>query len=154
MNCGIHRGSWNQFPVETGMTVYSCGVQRKDLHWIYNIASLVVQWLSHVQLSTTPWNAAHQVPLSSTISQSLLKCMSIEDVLSHLLLTELRNFMRLPKAKLTRGTRKGPSGMPTFKGLLKDNESAKENFSKAAREAAGDPDICGFSESKRGLMRE
>ena len=136
------------------MTVYSCGVQRKDLHWIYNIMSLVVvQWLNHVQLSATPWNAARQVPLSSTISQSLLKCMSIEDIVSHLLLTELRKFMRLPKAKVTRGTRKDPSEMPTFKGLLKDSLQ-RRIFKKAAREAAGDPEICGFSESKRVLMRE
>ena len=76
----------------------------------------------------TPWTAALQVSLCSTISQSLLKCMCIEDTVSRLLLTELRNFIRLPKAKVTRGTRKGPSGMPTFKGLLEDNESAKENF--------------------------
>ena len=90
------------------MTIYSWGVQRKDLHWIYNIVSLVVvQWLSHVRLSVTPWTAALQVSLCSTISQSLLKCMSIEDIVSRLLLTELRNFIRLPKAKVTRGTRKG-----------------------------------------------
>ena len=36
----------------------------------------------------TPWTAAHQAPLSSTISQSLLKFMSIESVMlaSHLIL--------------------------------------------------------------------
>ena len=31
--------------------------------------------------SATPWTAAHQVPLSSTISQSLLKFMSIESMM-------------------------------------------------------------------------
>ena len=36
-----------------------------------------VQSLSHVRLSVTPWTAAHQVSLSFTISQSLLKLMSI-----------------------------------------------------------------------------
>ena len=36
-----------------------------------------VQSLSHVQLFTTPWTAAHQASLSFTISQSLLKLMSI-----------------------------------------------------------------------------
>ena len=40
----------------------------------------VVQSLSNVQLFATPWNAAHQDSLSFTISQSLLKLMSIESV--------------------------------------------------------------------------
>jgi len=39
---------------------------------------LVVQLLSHVRLFATPWTAAHQDSLSFTISQSLLKHMSIE----------------------------------------------------------------------------
>ena len=38
----------------------------------------VVQLLDHVQLFVTSWTVAHQAPLSSTISQSLLKFMSIE----------------------------------------------------------------------------
>ena len=48
----------------------------------------VVQSLSRVQLFVTPWTAAHQVPLSFTISQSLLKLMSIESVMpsNHLIL--------------------------------------------------------------------
>ena len=48
----------------------------------------VVQSLSHVLLFGTPWTAAHQAPLSSTISQSLLKFISIESVMpsNHLLL--------------------------------------------------------------------
>ena len=37
---------------------------------------IVVQLLSHVQLFVTPWTVAHQAPLSSTISQSLLKFMA------------------------------------------------------------------------------
>ena len=41
----------------------------------------VVQSLSHVLLFVTPWTAAHQAPLSSTISRSLLKFMSIESVM-------------------------------------------------------------------------
>ena len=40
-----------------------------------------VQSLSHVQLFATPWTAAHQVSLSITNSQSLLKRMSIETVM-------------------------------------------------------------------------
>ena len=47
-----------------------------------------VQSLSHVQLSAAQWSAAHQASLSSTISGSLLKFMSIESVLlfNHLFL--------------------------------------------------------------------
>ena len=37
--------------------------------------------LSHVQLFVTPWTAAHQASLSFTVSQSLLKLMSIESVM-------------------------------------------------------------------------
>ena len=40
-----------------------------------------VQSLSRVRLFVTPWTAAPQAPLSSTISQSLLKFMSIELVM-------------------------------------------------------------------------
>ena len=46
------------------------------------------QLLSPVQLFVTPWTAACQVPPSFTISQSLLKVMSIESVMpyNHLIL--------------------------------------------------------------------
>ena len=46
------------------------------------------QSLSHVRLFATPWTASHQVFLSITNSQSLLKLMSIESVMSsnHLIL--------------------------------------------------------------------
>ena len=37
-----------------------------------------VQLLSHVQLFATRWTAAHQASLSITISQNLLKLMSIQ----------------------------------------------------------------------------
>ena len=49
---------------------------------------VVVQLLSHVQLFGTPWTAACQASLSFTISQSLLKLMSIESVMpsNHLVL--------------------------------------------------------------------
>ena len=40
----------------------------------------VVQSLSHVRLFGTPWTTACQASLSFTISQSLLKLMSIESV--------------------------------------------------------------------------
>ena len=46
-----------------------------------------VQLLSHIQPSATPWTASHQVFLSFTISQSVLKLMSTELVMqsNHLL---------------------------------------------------------------------
>ena len=49
---------------------------------------VTVQSLSCVQLSATPWTAAHQAPLSFSISQSLLKFMSVELVMlsNHLIL--------------------------------------------------------------------
>ena len=45
--------------------------------------SVVVQPLSHDQLFVTSWTAAHQASLSFNISQSLLKLMSIELVMSY-----------------------------------------------------------------------
>ena len=47
-----------------------------------------VQSLSHARLFVTPWTAACQASLSFTISQSLLKLMSIESVMpsNHLIL--------------------------------------------------------------------
>ena len=40
--------------------------------------SVAVQLLSRVRLFVAPWTAAHQASLSFTVSQSLLKLMSIE----------------------------------------------------------------------------
>ena len=42
---------------------------------------VAVQSLSRVRLFVTPWTAAHQAPLSFTISWSLLRLMSIESVM-------------------------------------------------------------------------
>ena len=49
---------------------------------------LVVQSLSHVRHTATPWTAAYQASLSFTVSQSLLKFMSIKSVMlsNHLIL--------------------------------------------------------------------
>ena len=57
---------------------------------------VVVQSLSHVRLSMTPWTAACQACLSFTIFQSLLKLMSFELVMpsNHLILC--RPFLCLP----------------------------------------------------------
>ena len=53
--------------------------------------SVVVQLLSCIWLFATPWTAARQASLSFTISQSLLKLMSIESVMpsNHLVLYHL-----------------------------------------------------------------
>ena len=60
------------------------------------LSFVVVQSLSHVRLFVIPWTAAHQASLSFTISQSLLKLMSIESVMpsSHLILCH--PFLLLP----------------------------------------------------------
>ena len=50
--------------------------KHENSEWI-----VVVQSLSRVWLFATPWTAAHQASLSFTISQSLLKLMSIESVM-------------------------------------------------------------------------
>ena len=57
-------------------------------HLLFYQQIVVVQLLSCVHLFVTPWTAAHQAPLSSTISQSLLKFMSIASVMlsNHLIL--------------------------------------------------------------------
>ena len=47
----------------------------------YECIAIVVQLLSLVQLFATPWTTACQAPLSSTVSQSLLKSMSTESVM-------------------------------------------------------------------------
>ena len=67
------------------------GYQRwlwRILRLLVNVRTIVVQLLSCVWLFATPRTAAHQVPLSSTISQSFLKFMSIESVMvsNHLIL--------------------------------------------------------------------
>ena len=52
------------------------------------LGSIAVQLLSSIRLFSTSWTAARQFPLSSAISWSLLKLMSIESVMlsNHLIL--------------------------------------------------------------------
>ena len=54
----------------------------------HKLIVVVVQAPGHVQLFVTPWTTAFQSSLSLTISQSLLKLMSIELVMlyNHLIL--------------------------------------------------------------------
>ena len=57
-----------------------------DTQWVFVV--VVVQLLSHVQIFVTPWTAARQAPLSSSISWSLHRLTSIELVMlsNHLIL--------------------------------------------------------------------
>ena len=48
---------------------------------LYPVQFSSVQSLSRVQLFSTPWTAAYQASLSFTISQSLLRFMSVESVM-------------------------------------------------------------------------
>ena len=58
--------------------------------------NFVIQPLSHVQFYVTSWTEASQAPLSITNSQSLLKCMSFESVISWNHLTLHRPILLLP----------------------------------------------------------
>ena len=58
--------------------------------------TVVVQSLSHVRLFATPWTAAHQASLSFTISQSLLKLITIESVMPSNLLILWHPLLFLP----------------------------------------------------------
>ena len=53
-------------------------IETRLQYWNYVV---FVQSLSPVQLSAIPWTATHQASLSSTVSWSLLKLMSIELVI-------------------------------------------------------------------------
>ena len=59
-------------------------------------SSVVVQLLRHVQLFETPWTAEHQASLSFTISQNLLKFMSIESVMPSNRLVPCHPLLLLP----------------------------------------------------------
>ena len=62
--------------VEFGLLMFCRG-------FLHLCSGIVVQLLSCVWLFATPWTVALQVPLSSTISQSLLNFMSIEVIVSN-----------------------------------------------------------------------
>ena len=57
---------------------------------------VVVQLLGHVRLFATPWTVAHQAPLSSTISRSSFKFMSIELLMPSNHLIPSRPLLLLP----------------------------------------------------------
>ena len=56
-------------------------MQPANINQSKNVVVAVVQSLSCVRLSVTPWTAVLQTFLSFTISQSLLKFMPIESVM-------------------------------------------------------------------------
>ena len=60
------------------------------------VVVVVFQLLSNVQLFGTPWTAARQASQSFTISQSLLKLMSIESVMPSNHLIFCRSLLLLP----------------------------------------------------------
>ena len=66
------------------------------LPWYLSRFFVVVQPLSHVRLFATPCRAAHQSSLSFTNSQSLLKLMSIESVMSSNHLVLCHSLLLLP----------------------------------------------------------
>ena len=59
----------------------SCSVSYHHHTWFLLLMASVVQSLSCVQLIATPWIAAYQASLFFTVTQSVLKPMSIESVM-------------------------------------------------------------------------
>ena len=80
---------WKQKCMSKNLSVVSVGsfylVQDVWL-LIRNYETFAVQSLSHVQLLATPWTAARQPSLSSTISWSLLKFIELMMPPNHLIL--------------------------------------------------------------------
>ena len=78
----------------------SCALSSMSYNWNHTqcrlLRSVGVQLLSHVQLLETPRTAARQASLSFTISQSLLKLMSIESVMPSNHLVLCRPLLLLP----------------------------------------------------------
>ena len=62
------------------------------------LISIVIQSLSYVWLFATPWTAVYQVSLSFTISQSLLKVMSIELIIHSTVLPSVASFSSYPQS--------------------------------------------------------
>ena len=77
---------WEGYYMILNARLFKCFILCISLKPLYQFSS--VQSLSPVRLVPTPWIAAHQVSLSITSSQSLLKLMSMESVMpsNHLIL--------------------------------------------------------------------
>ena len=94
-----HRNSANKrlWPSSQTNTTILIRTQWKRLQGMTKVALVFdVQLLSCVWLFGTPWTAAHQVSLSFTISQSLLKIRSIESMRPSNYLTLCRPLLLLP----------------------------------------------------------
>ena len=78
-------GIWNP---SLGYFLFTMLPTQKVYHTLSSPQIFVLQLLSCVRLFVTPWTAARQASLSFTISQSVLKLMSIESVMpsNHLIL--------------------------------------------------------------------
>ena len=81
--------SHTSMPATLGsLEVHPTNSKVSNFNFVFFQGIVVFQSLSRVWLFVTPWTAAHQVSWSFTISQSLLKLMSIESVMTsnHLIL--------------------------------------------------------------------
>ena len=87
---------------------------------------VVVQSLGAVQLFATPWTAASQAPLSSTVSWSLLKFMSIELMMlsNHLILCH--PVLLLPSFSQHQGLFQGDSSSHQVTKVLASNNPSNE----------------------------
>ena len=77
------RNGWVPFSTKTILKIWNYITEMPQVNEdSYKQRFVVVQSLSHVWLFETPWAAAWQASLPFTVSQSLLKLMSIESVTS------------------------------------------------------------------------
>ena len=78
-------------PCETVETDFKQYKSRTEFYTLFTVYFVVVHSPDHVGLFATLWTAVYQDSLSFTISQSLLKCMSIELLMSsnHVILCRL-----------------------------------------------------------------
>ena len=91
---------------QTGILNHNCNVVTLSILFYFSMAlSFIVKWddqfnsvqlLSRVWLIATPWTAACQASLSFTISQSLIKLISIELVMTSIHLILYCPFLLLP----------------------------------------------------------
>ena len=82
-------GSWCwDFSTKNGVSFASVFLLIGSEIWCYSVLLSSVLSLSRIWLFAAPWTAARQASLSSTISQSLLRLVSIKSVMSsnHLIL--------------------------------------------------------------------
>ena len=68
---------------------------------LWHSCCVVVQLLGHVKHFATLWSSAYQAPLFTTISQSLLKLMSIESLMPSIHLILCCSFLLLPSILLS-----------------------------------------------------